>query len=65
MSQENVERHRRAIKAFNAHDVEAFIALSDPSVEAYSVFAAVGGGVYHGHDGLRRFFSDAGGYMGG
>jgi ketosteroid isomerase-like protein len=60
MSQENVELHRRAIEAFNAHDVEAFIALCDPSVEANSVFAAVGDGVYRGHDGLRRFFSDAG-----
>src|ERR1700692_1285446 len=60
MSQENVELHRRAIEAFNAHDVEAFVAHCDPSVEAHSVFAAVGGGVYHGHDGLRSFFSDAG-----
>jgi hypothetical protein len=60
MSQENVERHRRAIEAFNAHDVGAFIALCDSSVEAHSVFAAVGGGVYHGHDGLRRFFIDGG-----
>jgi ketosteroid isomerase-like protein len=60
MSQENVELHRRGIEAFNAHDVEAFIALCDSSVEANSVFAAVGGGVYHGPDGLRRFFSDAG-----
>jgi ketosteroid isomerase-like protein len=60
MAQENVELHRRGIEAFNAHDVEAFIALCDSSVEGYSVFAAVGGGVYRGHDGLRRFFSDAG-----
>ena len=51
MSQENVELHRRAIEAFNSHDVEAFIALCDPSIEAHSVFAAVGGAVYHGHDG--------------
>ena len=35
-----------------------FIALCDPGIKAYSVFAAVGGAVYHGHDGLRRFFSD-------
>jgi SnoaL-like domain len=49
-----------AVEAFNAHDIEALIVLCDPSIEAYSVFAAVGGGVYHGYDGLRRFFSDAG-----
>ena len=58
MSQENVDLHRRAVEAFNTHDVEAFIALMDPSIEAHSVFAAVGA-VYHGHDGLRRFFRDA------
>jgi hypothetical protein len=27
MSRENVERHRRVIEAYNAQDVEAFIAL--------------------------------------
>ena len=59
MSRENVELHRRAVEAFNGHEVEAFIALCDPSIEAHSVFAAVGGAVYHGHDGLRRFFRDA------
>jgi ketosteroid isomerase-like protein len=58
MSQENVELHRRAVEAYNAHDVEALIAVADPCIEAYSVFAAVGGAVYHGHDGLRRFFRD-------
>ena len=54
MSQENVELHRRVIEAYNAQDVEAFIALCDPSIEVHSVFAAVDGGVYHGHDGLRN-----------
>ena len=58
MSQKNVELHRRAIEAFNARDLEAYIAYVDPSVEFYSVFAAVGGGAYHGHDGVRRWFRD-------
>jgi ketosteroid isomerase-like protein len=49
-----LDLHRRAVEAFDTHDVEAFIALMDPSIEAHSVFAAVGA-VYHGHDGLRRF----------
>ena len=57
MSQENVELHRRAVQAYNALDVEALIAIADPSVEGHSVFAAVGA-VYHGHDGLRSFFRD-------
>ena len=59
MSQENVELHRRAVQAFNTRDVENFIPFCDQSIEAHSVFAAVGGAVYHGHDGLRRFFRDA------
>jgi ketosteroid isomerase-like protein len=59
MSKENVELHRRAIEAYNLHDVEVYVALCDRSIEAHSVFAAVGGAVYHGHDGLRRFFRDA------
>jgi hypothetical protein len=35
MSQENVELHRRAVEAYNTHDVEALIAISDPSIEAH------------------------------
>jgi hypothetical protein len=58
MSQENVELHRRAVETFNAHEVEAFIALCDPSVEVHSSFAALGGGVYQGHDGVRAYFRD-------
>jgi hypothetical protein len=56
--EQNVELHRCAIQAFNVRDVEASIALSDPEVEVYSAFAAVGGAVYHGHDGTRSFFVD-------
>jgi hypothetical protein len=31
MSERNVEFHRRAIEAFNARDIEAFIAYFDSS----------------------------------
>ena len=58
MPRENVERLRRAIEAYNARDVEAFIAYFDANVEFHSAFSAVGGAVYHGHDGLRTFFRD-------
>jgi ketosteroid isomerase-like protein len=58
MSQENVERHRRLADAFNALDVEGFIALCDPKIELYSAMAAVGGAVYNGHDGVRRWLRD-------
>jgi ketosteroid isomerase-like protein len=56
MSAHNVGLHRRTTKAFNARDVEAYIACFDPSIEFHSTFAAVGGmTVYHGHDGVRRW----------
>ncbi len=58
MSGQNVELHRRLYEAFNVRDVDALVALCDPSIEIRSVFAAVGAGVYHGHDGVRRWQRD-------
>src|SRR5205085_652097 len=58
MSEKNVELHRRAVEAFNARNIEAFIACCDPSIELHSTVAAVGGGVYKGDDGLRRWHRD-------
>jgi ketosteroid isomerase-like protein len=58
MSQENVEFTRNALEAYNTRNVEAFIAFCDPQIEFHSAFAAVGGAVYHGHDGIRRMFRD-------
>lgn len=58
MSERTVELHRRFIETFNARDIEAFVAYFDPSGEFQSVFAAVGGAVYHGHDDLPRYFRD-------
>jgi len=50
-----VESTRRIYKAINAGNQDALVALCDPSIEVHSVFAAVGGAVYHGHDGARRW----------
>jgi ketosteroid isomerase-like protein len=58
MSARNVDLDRRAVQAFNAEDVEAFLALCDPEIEVHSVFAAVGGAVYRGHDGVREWHRD-------
>jgi ketosteroid isomerase-like protein len=58
MSVENVEHTRRFVEAWNARDVEAIIACCDPEVELHSLFAAVGGGDYHGHDGVRSYHRD-------
>ena len=45
-------------EALNARDPDALVALCDPSIEVHSVFAAVGGASYHGHDGARRWQAD-------
>jgi ketosteroid isomerase-like protein len=58
MSERNVELHRSFIEAFNAHDLDVFIAHFDQNAEFQSVFAAVGGAVYHGHYELPRYFQD-------
>lgn len=58
MSEQHVELHRRFVAAFNAGASERFIALSDPQIEFHSVFAAVGGEVYHGREGIRTWLSD-------
>jgi ketosteroid isomerase-like protein len=57
VSEENVDLQRRFTKAFNARDVDALIALSDPNVEVHSTFAELGA-VYQGHAGLRRWHRD-------
>jgi ketosteroid isomerase-like protein len=58
VSKQNVELHRRAYEAFNADDMDEFVAYCDPSIEFHSVFAALGGAVYRGHDGVRKWRSD-------
>ena len=55
MSERNIELHRRFDEAFNARDIEAMIALCDPSIEFHDVAGAVDATVYHGHDGIRSW----------
>jgi hypothetical protein len=43
MSERNVELQRRALEAFHARDIEAFIACLDPGVEYHSVMTVPGG----------------------
>ncbi len=57
MSQENVERARRAYEAFNRRDWDGFLALMDEEVEVESRLVAMEGG-YHGHEGVRRWWDD-------
>src|SRR4051812_18230734 len=61
MSQENVETARRFIEATRSGEgpwTEAFVAVSDPSIEHIRLPAASGPEMYSGHDGLRRWFAD-------
>jgi ketosteroid isomerase-like protein len=58
VSKRNVGLHRRVIEAFNAHDVEAFLAIVDPQAEFHSGMTIPGGAVYHGHDGIRKYLRD-------
>ena len=57
MSQENVEVVRQAWGAFVRHDNEAALALYDPEIEIdVRREARLGGGVYHGLEGVQRYF---------
>jgi ketosteroid isomerase-like protein len=59
MSEENLGRVRELINAVERQDLSRLIDLTDPDVEWHSVLAQLGeGGVYHGHDGMRRYVKD-------
>ncbi len=60
MSQENVEIVQRLYLAAGRRDADAVLDLYDPEVELATtrIFLGETGGIYHGHDGLRRFFRD-------
>ena len=58
MSHENVARHGRLNAAFNARDDEALVEVCDAEIEIHSVFSAVGGALYRGHDGARQWLRD-------
>jgi hypothetical protein len=58
MSASNVALLRNWIEAFNTHNIEALVELCEPGVELQSTFAAVEGGTYHGHLGIRAWQRD-------
>jgi ketosteroid isomerase-like protein len=58
MSKRNVELLRRWFEAFNTRDIEAAVAVCDPSGVFTSTFAVGGAAVYHAHDRMRRYFGD-------
>ena len=57
MSRENVETVQRAVDAWNADDLDAFLAVLDADIEWHpSIEPGLEGKatIYHGHDGVRR-----------
>jgi ketosteroid isomerase-like protein len=53
----NIELLRGFGNALNAHDIEAILAYCDPNIAFHSGIGAIHG-VYHGHDGVRRWHRD-------
>jgi ketosteroid isomerase-like protein len=55
MSQENVDTFLDLVSAFNSRDLDAYLELMDPDVEAVPLLAGVEGR-YRGHAGVRRWW---------
>jgi ketosteroid isomerase-like protein len=61
MSQENVERFRKAIAGYNRGEIGPMLEITHPEAEWYPFTAAVEGDeAYHGHEGLRRWWANVG-----
>ena len=59
MSQENVDIGHRVVAAWNARDVDAVLALTDPEVEYVNSPASVEPGTRWGHEGLVEVYLSA------
>jgi ketosteroid isomerase-like protein len=61
-----VELVRQGYEAFNRGDIEASLSMLDPEIEWHTyIVPGPGGGVYHGHDGVRELWSEAQRIFGG
>jgi len=60
VSQEGMERIRRAVDAFNRRDVDALLEWNHPDIVYQTAIASMEGegGVYHGHEGAREWLRD-------
>jgi ketosteroid isomerase-like protein len=61
MSRENVETLQRVRAAWDANDLDAFLAEADPEVEWHTALERAlegSGSTYRGHDGVRRAWDE-------
>jgi ketosteroid isomerase-like protein len=58
LSEENLELIRRAYELMNRGDIEAGMELADPAIELETLFTAISGRRYLGHDGVREWWAD-------
>jgi ketosteroid isomerase-like protein len=57
MTQENAATVRRILEAFNTEDIERILVFADPEVEVeIPPELSAEPDVYHGHDGMRRYW---------
>jgi ketosteroid isomerase-like protein len=56
MSEENVERVRKAVEAMNARDIETALKVMHPDVEWRTLDAFPDAGTYRGPEGVLAFF---------
>jgi ketosteroid isomerase-like protein len=58
VSQENVEVVRRSVQAWQRDDLDSLLSVLDPDLEWLpAVERALGGTVYHGHEGARELWN--------
>ena len=65
MSQENVEILNNAFAAINRSDLSGLLSLTDSEVEFHSLIAEAEGQTYRGHDGVREWWEQVKGSLGG
>ena len=65
MSQDNVEILKNAFAAINRSDLNGLLTLTDSEVEFHSRIAEAEGQTYRGHDGVREWWEQVKGSLGG
>ena len=65
MSQDNVEILNNAFAAINRSDLSGLLSLTDSEVEFHSLIAEAEGQTYRGHDGVREWWEQVKGSLGG